>query len=179
MTITEYLTESARTLVPGSTERENLVHAALGLVTECQELTEACNNSDEINITEELGDLAWYIALLDRTVEKQGGFTYSLEYNPCYTIETQMERTVASVADQAKRVYFYGAPADTVQLTSNLDLLWTLWFELCHRLDRNPEQVLELNIGKLRARYPTKFSGGAALNRDIEAERSIIEGSNE
>lgn len=179
MTIKEYLIESARTAPPNATERENLVHAALGLVTECQELTEACNNSDEINITEELGDLAWYIALLDRTVEKQGGFTYSLEYNPCYTIETKLDRTVANVADQAKRVYFYGAAPDIEQLTSNLDMLWTLWFELCHRHDRNPGKVLWLNIGKLRARYPTKFSGAEALNRDIEAERSIIEGSNE
>jgi NTP pyrophosphatase (non-canonical NTP hydrolase) len=179
MTIKEYLVESARTLVPGSTERENLVHAALGLVTEWQEFIIAVDNDDEVNITEELGDLAWYIALLDRTIRKQGGFTYSLEYNSCYTIETQIEPTVANVADQAKRVYFYSAAPDIEQLTSNLDMLWTLWFELCHRHDRNPEQVLHLNIGKLRARYPTKFSGAAALNRDIETERRTIEGSNE
>jgi hypothetical protein len=34
---------------------------------------------------------------------------------------------------------------------------------------------METNINKLKARYGTKFSEAAALNRDLEAERKILE----
>jgi len=43
--------------------------------------------------------------------------------------------------------------------------------ELCGDLDA----VRDTNIAKLKARYPDKFSAEAALNRDVAAERVILE----
>lgn len=41
------------------------------------------------------------------------------------------------------------------------------------------EQVLERNIAKLKARYPNKFSSENAINRNLEKERSILEGNSQ
>jgi hypothetical protein len=38
------------------------------------------------------------------------------------------------------------------------------------------EQIWDLNIKKLKARYPQKFTEEAALNRDLVNERTVLEG---
>ena len=39
----------------------------------------------------------------------------------------------------------------------------------------NWDQILQANIDKLRARYPDKFEAHRALNRDLTAERAILD----
>jgi hypothetical protein len=38
---------------------------------------------------------------------------------------------------------------------------------------------MDRNIAKLRTRYPEKFASDRALNRDLEAERKVLEGISE
>ena len=87
MTPDQYLKESARTENTPSflrdsfsdsvvgTNRAALLHASLGMQTECAEFADAMKKNliygkilDEINLTEELGDILWYIALACRTM---------------------------------------------------------------------------------------------------------------
>lgn len=42
-------------------------------------------------------------------------------------------------------------------------------------LEGDFDQILETNIKKLKARYPEKFTSDCAINRDLEAERIILE----
>ena len=51
------------------------------------------------------------------------------------------------------------------------------WYEaiFLRHLGASAEQVQAANIAKLSARYPDKFSGFAALNRDLDAERTALE----
>jgi hypothetical protein len=37
------------------------------------------------------------------------------------------------------------------------------------------KEVMDINIKKLEARYPEKFTEDKAINRDLEAERKILE----
>jgi len=53
------------------------------------------------------------------------------------------------------------------------DLLWYL-AKLFKYTDTTFERVMEANIAKLRARYPTKFSEEAAKNRDLDAEKAAM-----
>ncbi|MBS1722752.1 MAG: hypothetical protein JSS66_07055 [Armatimonadetes bacterium] len=46
----------------------------------------------------------------------------------------------------------------------------------CDALGFDPCLVLERNIAKLRARYPDKFTMDAALNRDLDKEKSALLG---
>lgn len=41
------------------------------------------------------------------------------------------------------------------------------------------QQILERNIAKLKARFPDKFTNENAINRDLDTERSILEGKTE
>jgi NTP pyrophosphatase (non-canonical NTP hydrolase) len=97
----------------------NIIHGALGFATEAGELLEALkaaingNQFDWINVQEELGDAAWYAAIL----ADAGDFEFE---------------------DYEQRI-----------------------------------------IAKLRARYPDKFNADNANNRNLEAERAILEDRNE
>lgn len=95
---------------------EKVMHAIIGLSTECGELMEAIYKAkwggqkfDEVNCKEEIGDLFWYMAILFR------------EFN----------------------------------------------FDL--------EDILQRNSDKLNLRYGAKFSEEKAINRDLAAEREILE----
>ncbi len=71
-----------------------------------------------------------------------------------------------------------GMKFDEVNLKEELgDLFWynaILFRE--YKLDL--DDVLQINIDKLNKRYGAKFSEEAAINRDLKAEREILEGKN-
>lgn len=54
------------------------------------------------------------------------------------------------------------------------DLLWYL-ANFCRINKIDIHKVMETNIAKLRARYPEKYDDFHANNRDLTAERSILE----
>lgn len=77
--------------------------------------------------------------------------------------------------DALKKTVVYGKPLDVVNLKEEIgDLCWYMARLLDH-LDSSFEEVMETNINKLRARYGEKFTEYAALNRDLEKEREVLE----
>lgn len=77
--------------------------------------------------------------------------------------------------DALKRRVFYGKPLDPVNLAEEAgDLLWYVAV-LSDALNVPIIDIMHTNIAKLRRRYPEKFSPDAALNRDLEAERAVLE----
>lgn len=80
--------------------------------------------------------------------------------------------------DAFKRKLFYGKELDVVNVKEELgDLIWYMAI-LMRELDLDFHEILQLNIDKLRARFPEKFTENHALNRDLEVERNILEGKN-
>lgn len=68
---------------------------------------------------------------------------------------------------------------DKVNLKEELgDVLWYVAI-LCKVLDCSFEQLMEMNIAKLRKRFPERFTEENALNRNLDAERKVLEGSRE
>jgi NTP pyrophosphatase (non-canonical NTP hydrolase) len=79
------------------------------------------------------------------------------------------------VSDQLKKWLFYGMPLDVVNLGEEIgDLFWYCALA-SNELNIPFTEIMEKNIAKLKARYGEKFSNHAALNRDLEAERSVLE----
>lgn len=77
--------------------------------------------------------------------------------------------------DAIKKAYIYGKPVDKVNLKEEIgDVFWYL-ARACDYLGFTFEEVMEVNITKLKARYGEKFTEHAALNRDLETERRILE----
>ena len=100
----------------------DLLHAAIGMVTESGELLDMLKKHifygkelDLVNMEEELGDMGWYQGVAIHAARMKG---YAISF----------------------------------------------------------EQVWQKNISKLEARYAGKFNETKAENRDLEKERSILEG---
>lgn len=78
--------------------------------------------------------------------------------------------------DALKKHLFYGKPLDEVNLKEELgDLLWYMAIAM-NALGTDFNLEMDRVIAKLRTRYPEKFSDEAALVRDLDAERKVLEG---
>jgi len=81
----------------------------------------------------------------------------------------------AEIMDQLKKVTMYGKQLDKVNLEEEIgDLAWYVAL-MVDELGLDFESILDKNIAKLKARYGEKFTETAALNRNLEKERTILE----
>ena len=77
--------------------------------------------------------------------------------------------------DAIKKAIFYGKDIDLVNLTEELgDLFWYAALAL-DEIGIPMETCFERNIAKLQQRYRGKFGETAAENRDLVAERAVLD----
>ena len=81
------------------------------------------------------------------------------------------------VAGVVKKHYAYGRPLDTIHLIEEIgDCMWGINL-LLKTIDVTWEEVMEVNIAKLEARYPDlRFDDKHSLNRDKVREEAAIRG---
>jgi NTP pyrophosphatase (non-canonical NTP hydrolase) len=82
------------------------------------------------------------------------------------------------IADAVKKHVAYGRELDIVHVKEEIgDLMWGINL-LIDTLGLDWDDVLNSNIAKLEKRYPNlKFNQDHALNRDKDAERAALEGT--
>lgn len=86
-----------------------------------------------------------------------------------------LQTEAAEFTDNLKAHIFYGKHYDKVNIKEEFgDVLWYLAIAF-NELGWEFEEVANLVIAKLRVRYPQKFSAHFAQNRDIAAERAVLE----
>lgn len=86
-----------------------------------------------------------------------------------------MVTEVAELADVYKKHLAYKKFKDMVNIKEELgDLMWYI-AGFCKMNNINIHEVLQTNINKLKARYPDKFTEEAAIIRDLDNERKILE----
>jgi NTP pyrophosphatase (non-canonical NTP hydrolase) len=172
-----YLIESKRTLINKGLA-DNIVHGAIGIATEIGELKEAF---DSVNRKEELGDIFWYVAIFWRELELPWNSPWILEKDLNLEINSYTESLNSldyyskHLLDQAKRVKFYSMDISKFKI----ELLYEISKVIAKIIDRSEfdfENILEINIAKLRQRFPEKFTSEKALNRDLNKEREILSG---
>lgn len=77
--------------------------------------------------------------------------------------------------DALKKHFIYGKALDRVNvLEEGGDLEWYIALLLTVLNSRHGE-IFTVNVAKLRARYPNKFTEFDALNRNLGGERKILE----
>lgn len=89
----------------------------------------------------------------------------------------------AELTDMFKKHVFYGKDFDLVNLVEELgDIEWyraIMFSWLSQKLGITAEElearVQNTNLNKLKARYPNKFTDADANERNLEAEREILE----
>jgi NTP pyrophosphatase (non-canonical NTP hydrolase) len=85
---------------------------------------------------------------------------------------------IGELVDVFKKYVFYGKKIDLINVKEELgDLMW--YMNLLIELEGwTWEEIAELNIKKLELRYQDKqFSEMRAANRDLKAERNLLEGN--
>lgn len=86
-----------------------------------------------------------------------------------------LETEVGEFGDSLKRHIFYGKPYDRVNAKEEIgDVMWYIAL-LANALEVDLQEILDINIAKLKARYPQKFTETDALVRDLAAERVVLE----
>jgi NTP pyrophosphatase (non-canonical NTP hydrolase) len=77
--------------------------------------------------------------------------------------------------DMLKKHIFYGKPLDMPNLKEEIgDTYWYTGVAI-DVLRTTINEVMTVNIEKLRARYPEKFTEVNAIDRNLEKERTILE----
>lgn len=77
--------------------------------------------------------------------------------------------------DVLKKYIMYGKPIDKVNLKEEIGD--EFWYDgiACDVLNTDFDTEQQRNIAKLKTRYPDKFTPDAAMNRNLEIERQVLE----
>ena len=78
--------------------------------------------------------------------------------------------------DMLKKHIFYGKPIDWVNAKEETgDAAWYLGIAI-DEMKTTMNEILTMNIEKLKLRFKNKFTEQDALNRDLDRERDLLEG---
>lgn len=174
MNFDQYIPQALRTAKPLNGIEANLRHAALGLITEIGEFTSEVKRvviyekpmSEEMrrHMLEELGDVCWYLAVainalgfqaqplpirdLGQNTLEDAALTLALK-NCEIVIASTLGGSAYKSMGFANVVY---------EMISVID-------KACELLGASGDEVRAMNIHKLRARFPDKFTNEAAEAR--------------
>ena len=189
MDFTTYL-QTVRLRVAPLDPLTQLFHAKLGMVTEAGELCDLFKRQvaygkefDTVNLLEECGDWLWYFCLfwdeiglgmrrLDQLTEvgvKEFNFKREMANAPAKVALT-IAATTGFVCDSETLGMGPQERKELAEAAFNL-VLWQLF---CHGF--TVEQCLEANDAKLEKRTGKAFNPDRILNRDLGAERTVLEG---
>jgi NTP pyrophosphatase (non-canonical NTP hydrolase) len=115
-----------------------------------------------------------YLEESSKTLGNTEGVKDRINVNTLHAVVGLTTET-GELVDAVKKQVFYGKELDRINVIEEVgDCLFYIAI-LCRELDFTFEEAMEKNIAKLKARYKGKFTEKAALDRDVEAERAIME----
>lgn len=180
--LADYQAGAVRTMPDLSIERQTL-HCIMGMMGEAGEVMEIPYGERDRSI-KEIGDCMWYSAILFHIYGEDFAVAWreaeeALE-KPL-NIRTCEERAVifaAQMTDLIKKCEFYGTPILWIEIRPMaLNYLYAI-SSLCSKIGVMPLSVGQVNLNKLRTRYPDKFDADLAVNRDTAAEDAAMGVSN-
>lgn len=172
-----------------------LVHIALGLSSELSELVSMLTSGqvDDINLAEELGDIFWYCAISVDVLGVGSGevFSFATDAERSRRLSTLQRGSpilprliydltiyVGELSDLVKKHVFYGKLIDVEHYVNSLACIVHTSEHILHVFGITAQDAMDRNIAKLRSRYGEKFTEAKALERNLDLERTILEGRN-
>ena len=166
MTFKEYQKQAKRTCPTLGSEKLDLAHMVLGIHSEYNEWITA---TDEVNESEELADMLWYLA----------NYCTFRNYSFERLFDVELSNTLGITFNSSKLqdlVKKYIAYNKEISISEESALLENLAFNIKKLYgETDIFQSLQNNIDKLRVRFPEKFDEELAKNRDLAAERKELE----
>ncbi|WP_312128697.1 hypothetical protein [Lysinibacillus capsici] len=139
-------------------EYENgLTNYALGLIGECAEVLSAANDREAI--LKEIGDVAHYafglLTFLNETYEPLANYVVDGTQG-----ELIVDIVILSgvVSEEVKKFVFHRHELNSSKVKTALKMLIKNLIELAVFYDSSLEQICEMNIDKLKMRYPDSFN---------------------
>jgi hypothetical protein len=186
--IDQYGELALRTLAPAiQTDTEKVVmNAATGLLSEVGEINDLILLSegvelDQTHMKKEMGDWSWYWSLMCYGYGfKNSEVLHTKDVDEAaqhgiFTANHGIERAVGhlvvasgAIGEFVKKHYFHFHPYDKAHEQALAGLLQTAfekWVGVITWLDGSPQEILGMNIAKLKARYPEGFTTERSLNR--------------
>ncbi|MFF2793515.1 nucleoside triphosphate pyrophosphohydrolase family protein [Lysinibacillus xylanilyticus] len=141
-------------------EYENgLTNYAMGLIGECTEVLSAANDREAI--LKELGDVSHYAFGILTYL----GETYENESLPNYFVDGSRESIIdkiiilsGEVSEQVKKFVFHRHELNSSKVKIALKMLIKNLIVLAEKYDSSLEEICEMNIDKLKKRYPESFN---------------------
>lgn len=134
-----------------------LTNYALGLIGECTEVLSAANNREAV--LKELGDVSHYafgiLTFLGETYEPLAN--YSVEGTK-KSIINKIIILSGEISEQVKKFVFHRHELNSSKVVLALKMLIQNLVVLAEMYDSSLEQICEMNIDKLKMRYPDKFN---------------------
>jgi hypothetical protein len=191
MKFSDYRKLTVRTMSDTGSKITDSVHMTLGLNSEVMgELPDAIANEDLVNFKEEMGDTFWYLAnycniweleptdllLEHQTPDKFDVLKIDKTAGQQYMIIFGIGQNIALLQDLDKKHLAYGKHGDDEMRLKLVNDIYSVIEHFCFVLGIDTDKVRENNIEKLTARYPDLvFDREKAINRDLSAERTILE----
>ena len=173
MTLNEYQKLAQRT---SPTDHDKLKNGCMGLIGESGEIVDLVKKylfqstpgtplpTDKL--IKEIGDVMWYIAEvatgMDVDLEHLLAFAYCGEFDERITI-SDYALTISIHANTVYCKLFASKNKEVAALT--IRHMYDLLCGLCTRIGTTIEHVQEVNIDKLRKRYPDGFDPERSMNR--------------
>lgn len=180
MKLEQYRIETTRTLPDLGWPLQNSIHMSLGMYTEIAEVIEILTTEpyNPYKLLDEIGDVLWYVSnysniynfdLIQNTEDIIiPGFLENKSMIDCILILS------AKLADCDKKEFAYGKIRPDDYKSIHIQFLFNCIHMFCIQHQLRIEDVMEKNIEKLRVRFPEKFSGDQAINKDESKEAEVF-----
>jgi NTP pyrophosphatase (non-canonical NTP hydrolase) len=169
---------------------QKILHAVIGSLTEIEEILQNYNLEFNLitdldkqgSIAEETADIFWYLSILFRELQIDDYNTQlanefeelTESYQPFILLMTYLKVNLKFLDSLKKKIY-YNKPIDKENIVKYTKDMYSLLVHYCVMHGADFESILDKNIAKLKSRYGDKFSSEKAIDRDLEAERKILE----
>lgn len=147
-------------------EHENfLCNYSLGLIGEATELLEEYVFGSGEELKKELGDVAHYAVGIAEVTDFK--FNFLLKEIDIDTRDLLISLNISTkeISESTKKYVFHRHPFDLESYEEPLKFIFNAIFTLSKRFGFELSEVLEVNIEKLKKRYPDKFDPELSINR--------------
>ena len=180
----------------GADYNSRVFHAVLGFATEAGEILDPIKkyafygkDLDITNIREEIGDVLWYSALFadcfDISLEgcKKWASTYPPKSGSLLFKDVSREvdyalwdasKNLCSISAQMMETFPHTFSKSIAEYF--LNHIFKNIIQILNCIGGSLEEEAERNYNKLNARFKDGFSSEKAINRDLDTERTILEG---
>lgn len=173
LTIQEYQQLTPKTIKYLGFEHHDCNHMIIGMFSEINELMDALQSGDYVNILEELGDFSWY--------HSNYSVIRKITLNPTPGMYGLMDLiyTASKLSDVVKKLLIYNREIDREQEISLVQSLGDILESFYYNLEPlDIKKARAININKLHnVRYKNAtYSDVQANTRELTEERKTLEG---